>query len=471
MNRVLTGKNSITFLTIIFLFQQMLVQSGCAHIIPPEGGLKDTLPPIPMKSSPKDSILNFKGNKITIDFNEYIQLDNAYENVLISPYPSRQATVESRLKTLTVKLKDSLLPNTTYTIDFGKAIKDVNEGNVLKGFQFVFSTGSTIDSGTLTGKVLMAETGKADSTLIVTLYRKLDDSAVYKQKPFYIARVKGDGSFRFSNLPKGTFAVYALKDANGNKQYDQKSEVFAFLDQPVTISDSVKPVMLYAFAEEEDFRPVAKTATTVAKTAKKFTVATNLENSRQSLLDPLELTFSAPLKNFDPAKISFLDSSKQTITDYQWIQDSTNKKFSLQYKWQPGMSYTIVAMKDFATDTSGNQLAKNDTINFTAKKESEYGSLRLKFNNLDKSRNPVLQFVKQDKIVKTVVVNDEVWSEKLMDPGEYEIRVLLDENKNGKWDPGSFFGQHKQPERILPLNIKITIKPNWENENTIDLKE
>ncbi|MGE5106434.1 MAG: Ig-like domain-containing protein, partial [Sphingobacteriales bacterium] len=442
----------------------------CADIVPPAGGERDSLPPIRLKSSPKGAVLNFSGNKITIEFNEFIQLDNPFENVIVSPNPTKQAQVESRLRTLTVKLKDSLLPNTTYSIDFGKAIKDINEGNVLRDFKFVFSTGNTIDTKELSGKVIMAETGKADSTLIVTLYKRTDDSAVAKLKPFYYTRLKGDGGFRFTNLPAGIFAVYALKDVNGNKQYDQKSEIFAFLNESINITDSTKPVILYAYAEEKEI-PKPATGTSTAKIDKKLLLSTNLENNRQSLIAPLEMIFNRPLKYFDSTKISFTDSSNQPVTNYRWIKDSTNKKITLQHNWQPGMPYKIIALKDFAADTMGNQLIKNDTLQFVAKREEEYGSLRLKFDNLNKERNPVLQFIQQEKVVKTVIISESVWSEKLVNPGEYEVRILFDDNKNGVWDAGEFFGKHKQPEKVLPIEIKITIKPNWENENTIDLKE
>lgn len=185
----------------------------------------------------------------------------------------------------------------------------------------------------------------------------------------------------------------------------------------------------------------------------------------------MEFTFSKPLNYFDSTKISFTDSAKKEVSGYRWIKDSTSKILTLVTNWQPGMSYKIIAQKDFAADTMGYQLLKPDTLEFTAKKEEDYGSLRLKFNNFDKSKNPVLQFVQSDKVVRSVVLTESVWNEKLFSPGEYELRILFDENKNGVWDPGKFFGVHKQPEKVLPIEIKLTIRSNWENENTIDLKD
>jgi uncharacterized protein (DUF2141 family) len=470
VEQYLSMKKFFTFLITILLLQQTVMQSGCAHIVPPAGGERDSIPPIPVKSSPIDSMLNFSGNKVTIEFNEFIELDNPFENVILSPNPAKQPQVESRLRTITIKLKDSLSPNTTYSIDFGKAIKDINEGNVLRDFKFIFSTGNTIDTKELYGKVILAETGKTDSTLIVSLYKRTDDSAVAKLKPFYYTRVKGDGSFRFTNLPEGQFAVYALKDINGNKQYDQKTELFAFLNEAVSITDSTLPVTLYAYAEEKD-KPRTVTPPVSARQEKKLQFQTSLENRRQSLIAPLEFNFSLPLKFFDSTKILFTDSSNRAITNYTWAKDSTGKKITLEYNWQPSMVYKLFVQKDFASDTLGNQLTQNDTLEFTAKREEDYGSLRLKFDNLNLQRNPVLQFIQQDKVIKSFAITQTVWMEKLFNPGEYDLRVLFDDNKNGTWDAGNFFGLHKQPEKVLPIEIKITIKPNWENENTIDLKE
>lgn len=471
MKNYFGNKHLIYFILSIILIQQILVQTGCAHIVPPEGGLRDTLPPVPIKFSPKDSVLNFTGNKITIDFDEFIQLDRPSENVILSPNPNKQPVLESRLRTLTIRLKDSLLPNTTYSIDFGNSIRDINENNILRDYKFIFSTGNTLDTKEVHGKIILAETGKPDSTLIVTLYNQLDDSAVAKQKPFYYTRLKGDGSFRFTNLPSGKFALYALKDANGNKQYDQKTELFAFLNNPLNITDSVAPVILYAYAEEKEEQKTSATSAPAGKPDKKFVIRTSLENSSQDLTGPLTLSFNKPLKFFDSTKINFIDSSSNPVINYYWVKDSTNKTLSLQYNWQPGMAYKLLLQKEFAADTLGNQLTKTDTISFTAKKEEDYGSLRLKFNNLDKSKNPVLQFVQSDRIVKSVAITETVWTEKLFKPGDYELRILFDTNKNGVWDPGKFFGQHRQPERVLPLEIKLNIRPNWENENVIDLKE
>ncbi|RYG46315.1 MAG: hypothetical protein EOO01_16375, partial [Chitinophagaceae bacterium] len=142
---------------------------GCGQIGYMSGGTKDTLAPVLESADPdyKSTLVNTR--KFTFVFDEFIELNNISSNLLISPFQKQSPVVSYNRRTLTVRLKDSLLPNTTYNINFGNAIRDLNEGNVLPGFTYVFSTGPLLDSLSISGRVLMAETGKADSTLLVML--------------------------------------------------------------------------------------------------------------------------------------------------------------------------------------------------------------------------------------------------------------------------------------------------------------
>jgi hypothetical protein len=196
-----------------------------------------------------------------------------------------------------------LEPNTTYSINFGNSIRDINEGNVYKDYTYLFSTGSTIDQNTVTGKVVMAETGKADSTLIVVLHRNLDDSAVVKEKPRYIARLDSSGNFQFRNLPEGIFALYALPN-EFSKRYDDTTKPFAFADKPINTTEDT-PLTLYAYTLEKIDTAVArKPATTNAPVKennrnankdKQLRYQLNLDAGRHDLLKNLELTLIARL--------------------------------------------------------------------------------------------------------------------------------------------------------------------------------
>src|ERR1035437_7987231 len=186
----------LLFVIILIKFQSLL--SGCAQIMAPTGGPKDTLPPKLLVANPPQRTLNFKGNKITFSFDEYIQLDNVTQNMLVSPVPKTNPYIDYKLKTLTIKLKDTLQPNTTYVINLGNSVKDLNEGNIYKNFTYIFSTGPYIDSMTLSGKVILAETGEVDTLIQAYLYKDLSDTAPLKKKPNYITRLDTAGRFTFT---------------------------------------------------------------------------------------------------------------------------------------------------------------------------------------------------------------------------------------------------------------------------------
>ncbi|MFM9909998.1 MAG: Ig-like domain-containing protein [Chitinophagaceae bacterium] len=478
MTKNLSIKIVLPGLFILSLLSQVVLLTGCANIIPPVGGPRDSIPPVLVFAKPADSARSFAGKKIVFEFNEFIQLDNITENLLVSPTPKINPIVESKLRNLTITIKDTLEPNTTYTYNFGNGIKDVNENNVLRNFSYSFSTGSTIDLLQLSGKVILAESGKSDSTLIAVLYRSGEDSLVYKEKPRYITRLDKEGNFNFRNLPTGTFYLYAFKDEGGSKRYLSKSQLFAFADSAVLINGSVKPVTLYAFAEKEEVKRTGQAVTTrvpgnrgtKAAADTRLRIETNLENGEMDLLKQLEVYFRlAPLKDFDSSKIIFTDDKFKPITNYSIVRDTGNTKLTLNYAWTENTGYALLVDKDFAMDTAGRKLTKTDTLLFRTKKQGAYGLVRLRFPNLDLSKNPVLQFVQSDEIRISYVFTSKEYVAKLFIPGEYDLRILYDENKNGKWDAGQFFGTRRQPEKVVPVTRRLTVKANWDNEIDINL--
>ena len=454
-----------TIFSVSLLYMFVISNAGCAQIGMPTGGAKDSIPPRLLSASPKLNSTNVTGNKITLTFNEYIDLKEPQTNVLVSPFPKKSPLVEFKLKTITVKLKDTLLPNTTYSINFGNAIVDNNEGNPFKEFTYIFSTGNQIDSFKLTGKVILAETGKADSTLIAMLYRNAADSAVQKQKPDYIAKLTGNGSFAFINLPAGNFKVYALKDGDGGKTYNSKKEIFAFADTAVTVSEKTEPVILYASALEKESR---NTTTVKPKINKKLIYSLAPGVQSQDLLTPFELVFNNPLKKFDPSKLILRDTNFNPIPSTTWTIDSSRTKITLTNKWQEDKQYRLIMDTTAVSDSADNHIAKTDTIRFTTKQLSDYGNVVLRFSNVDLTKHPVLQFVQGEEISKSYPLTTMEWSNKFVNPGEYDIRILFDENNNGKWDPGDY-SKKLQPEKVITLTQKLSVRANWDNERDIKL--
>lgn len=462
-------KRIITALLIVSACYSLTTfNSGCAQIGAPTGGARDSLAPELVRSTPAIKATNFSGNKITLTFNEYVEVAEAQSNVLVSPLPKNTPSINFSLRTVTIRLKDTLLPNTTYSINFGNAIKDVNEGNIFRDFTYVFSTGSSIDSATLQGKLLLAETGLVDSTIAVVLYRTTDDSAVQKRRPDYMAKIKGDGIFRFTNLPKASFKIYALKDGDGNKFYNSKAELFAFHNESITVdgtADTSAKLTLYAYSEERQkdskITPVLK-----PKPEKQLKMSYSLSGT-QDLLSPLELSFNNPLRTWDTSKIILTDTNYNKITAVATL-DSTSKILRYATSWKPGESYVLLVPAGAVEDSAGNKLAKNDTLRFSAKNEADYGRVVLRFKNYDPSKNQVLQLLSGNDIRYSFPLTAAEFSNKRLIPGEYTIRILNDDNKDGKWTTGNY-SQKLQPEKAVTLSQKLGIRADWDNERDIEL--
>lgn len=443
--------------------------SGCAQISAPTGGPKDTVAPRLIKGKPAFHEINFHDNKLSFTFDEYIDLKSLSTNLVVSPLQTKNPVISCNQKTITVKFKDSLLPNTTYTIDFGNAIADINEGNILKNFSVTFSTGSAIDNKEINGQVLVAETGKVDSTLLVLLYKNANDSAVTTRKPDYVAKLNSKGEFKFKNLPEANFSIYALKDGDGNKFYNGKSELFAFQKARINTKENNEAVLLYAFAEQNETTPVTQPLKKEKDNNLKY--SSNLTGSKLDLLQPLSLNFNHTLQAINEEAVLLFDRSKDTtkltkISGYTVTLDQNQKTILINNAWTPNNKYMLLLDANKIKDSIGNPLPKSDTLLFTSKKKEEYASLRLTFSNMNLAKHPILQLVENDKITGSFPLTAAEWSSSMLYPGEYEIRVLYDENNNGKWDSGSYPAQ-LQPEITITFPEKISIKANWENERNI----
>ncbi len=466
------SKSTLFFLAIAcFLYTFSILYSGCAQVGMPTGGLRDSLPPVLLNATPKNGSLNFEGNRIVLTFDEYVQLQDVQQNLIVSPVPKINPNVDYKLKTVTIRMRDTLQPNTTYKIELGNSIRDLNESNPIKDYSFVFSTGSYIDSLTLSGNVELAETGqKADSTMFVFLYSDLSDSAVFKKKPAYITRIGKEGEFNFKNLPAGNYHIFALKDDSGQKMYTSKTQTFAFADSTIKVPENAHPIELYAYEEEKEIpkTPAASKATPELK----FT--SSLSIGVQDILSPLVLEFNKSLKNFNPKQIVLSDTLFNPVAIEAKISDTLNKEITVKVAWTEDMHYKLVITKEFATDTAGVALAKNDTLSFKTKKESEYGSVKLSFKNLEKFKNPVLQFVKNKVVEYSYPITGTQFYQKLFTPGDYEIRILEDSNQNGVWDPGFYdpanIHLQKQPEKVITIPQILNVKAGWDNERDIILE-
>lgn len=220
--------DKISILAALFLLV------ACASMGTPDGGPYDETPPVLMKAKPAIGATGVKSGKIVLEFDENVKLVNAFEKVVVSPPQLQMPDIKSGGKRVTVELMDTLIPDVTYSIDFGDAIADNNEGNPYKDFAYYFSTGESVDTLAMSGTVLNAENLEPIKGVVVGIHSCLDDSA-FTTKPFErVSRTDSRGHFVIKGIAPGKYRVYALSEANNNFLFDQKSEAIAFMDTHVS---------------------------------------------------------------------------------------------------------------------------------------------------------------------------------------------------------------------------------------------
>lgn len=241
-------KNNFKYIYLLLL----LVVVSCAKRGSITGGLKDTIAPVLKASFPKNFSTNFTGNEIKLTFDEYIKLKDLKKQLIISP-PMKNEPLISPLtssKYITIKINDTLKPNTTYSFNFGQSIADNNEGNPLNQFKYIFSTGNNIDSLAIGGKIKDAYNKEVESFVSVMLYEVNDtykDSIVYNETPRYVTNTLDSlKTFRLENIKAGKYLLIAMKDYNNNNKYNPKKEKIGFHREFITIpNDTVYELELF----------------------------------------------------------------------------------------------------------------------------------------------------------------------------------------------------------------------------------
>lgn len=243
-----------------FFFLLMIVAlMQCARRGAPTGGPKDVAPPILLNAVPENMTTNFKETKIRLYFDELIKLKDVQDQLIVSPplkYNPEILPQGGASKYVEIKIKDTLKPNTTYTLNFGQSIQDNNEGNPNSFLTYVFSTGDYIDSLQVSGVVKDAFNREADTFISVLLYEidsTYTDSTLYQKPPNYITNTLDSTIiFTLKNLKKGKYAIFAIKDESKNNIFDQKTDKIAFIKDTVSLpTDST--YLLTLFKEIPDY--------------------------------------------------------------------------------------------------------------------------------------------------------------------------------------------------------------------------
>ncbi len=537
------NKKALFFLKKIFVFLPALLIFGCANRIPPQGGPRDREPPKLLKATPPDMTRNFKGKVIRLDFDEFIKLNNTYTEITMSPTPTKVPDYKLKQKSLVITLKDSLEKNTTYVINFGKAIADVTEGNILKNFTYVFSTGPHIDSLSISGRVINTTTGEREKDATVMLFTLKQDSLLFgKKKPTIFTNTDTAGNFTLNNLHIDNYKIYALKEPSGSSKIYNDKDLIAFTKKIIHLTTDTANVELKLFKAIPDKFALVKRFDADGKMFFSFNKALDdpslkiiyptdfdkykivdfsktkdsatlymrnmdFDSIRMVFFDkdkPIDTTYlrkgrkesfvrilnfqfnlnsndklkpgsdlimksSYPIENFDPALFNLKEDSTD-VSNFTIQKDSTDARvFKLLYRWKQAANYTLLINEDAVTDIYGGK-NKRQQRHFNIDKPENYSLLTLTVTVPDTGKSYVVELLndkktvmRQDVIKKNTSINYRNYL-----TGKYSVRVVYDDNNNGKWDSGSL-KKKLQPENIWVDPDIITLRPNWEQNTPISV--
>lgn len=377
----------------------VLTMFGCAQQVAPTGGPKDETPPKILSESPANLSTDFNANQIVISFDEFIQLKSPSEQVIISPPLLKPPTFTLKQKSLLVKFDQVLNENTTYTINFGEAIGDNNEGNILKDYVFVFSTGSHLDSMEVKGKLVDAITGDAEKNALVLLYKTDLDSLPRTTLPDYFGRSSDDGSFHIKHVADQSYKIFALTDENSNYKFDVGTEKIGFLDSLIT------PFTKQSFATPND-STIATDSVSVFKKQGGSTIpsyelnmfveedtAQFLKKSYCEYFGKLVFVYNRPVSKFDINIEGFsgkkqwflkdLNSSSDTIT--VWTTDVVPDSMRLLVDVGTGQTDTVEL---FMKPKSDEIEVTSSTIGKGARRKTMEKMVLTQKSNVPKGRAP-----------------------------------------------------------------------------------
>ncbi|WP_244139417.1 Ig-like domain-containing protein [Mucilaginibacter ginkgonis] len=354
---------------------------------------------------------HFNAKNITIEFDEYFKLSNQYSEIVMSPAMEKSPEYKISGKKLVINLRDTLQPNTTYTLNFGKAIADVNESNVLKNFTYVFSTGEHIDSLSVAGNVTNVETGEKEKEATVMLFPLNQDSVMFgKKKPSIFATTDSSGNFSINNLHDGYYRIYALKEASPNKIYDNDQELIGFLKNPIHLTKDTSGIVLKLFKQQpEKFRVVDRNFDGDGKLA--FTFNKPLTNPSVKVVYPPGVDESKYVEfsktkdsarvylrnmDFDSLRVAFFDNGKalDTITKKKGRKETFTRIITFRYnldndgRLKPGSDLQINSILPLESFDQGQFSLTEDSVpvNFTLQKDANnLKLLNLKYRFREKS--------------------------------------------------------------------------------------
>ena len=391
----------------------LLALSRCANVGSPTGGIKDEVPPELKSSKPTANALGFKGERVRIFFDEIIVLKNLNDHFLVSPPTEKKPVVRAYGKELSVEFDDTLQSNTTYTLYFGDAVADNNEGNVMKNFSFSFSTGYEMDTMRLQGHVIDAESLDPVAGIVVGIYSNMHDSTFIKNVPLRIAKTNKEGWFSVNNVKPGKYIVRALLEADNDFKFSQPTERIAFCDSIFTTSQKTVTLMDSIFrdsiGEDKEIIPIFVELqprdtimyypdSILLRAFKEDRVFQALETKERKPDNFMILAFASPIEEMP--KISLFDDPGR---DDWFITEIAEDSLSVNY-WITDTALvskdTLMVLMDYQVSDTLEQLVwKRDTVNMRFKhKQKSARQMRREKKEDEKSETPK---VKPLKLVTT----------------------------------------------------------------------
>ena len=356
-----TGKLPIL---IVAVLAWIVIISSCANPGMPEGGYRDTIPPVLLKTDPVYKSVDNKSSEVRLTFNEYLNTEEISEALVVSPPMTKKPSILTKSKTLIVKFNEELKDSTTYSLDFKSSLADNNEKNIIEDFRFSFSTGPVYDSLRVSGHLADAFNLKPVEKGLVLLHSNLHDSAVFKVRPDYIAKTDKEGKFLIDNIAPGKYHIFALNDANNNLIYNEGAEEIAFYDSIVVPSAVFE-------AEPDTIRTEKDTIVVLGHThfspepiyLSQFTedlFEQYLETSKRDSRYKCTFVFGEPVK--DTFALRLLNYNTEN-----WYQIEYNEKFDSLSVW---ITDTLAARLDtlmaevayFQLDSMDQVFLKKDTV-------------------------------------------------------------------------------------------------------------
>ncbi|GAA4411070.1 hypothetical protein GCM10023187_36390 [Nibrella viscosa] len=513
----------------MFLITLPILFNQCAQVAQPPGGKKDSLAPVLLKSTPTNKQINFKGREIELFFNEYISVENLPQKVIVTPGTGNTFNYKIRPTSVYLKFNEPFKENTTYTVSFTDAIKDATERNPATNLKLVFSTGSQLDSLSISGKVTDLKTGNAVADALVGLYARRDTLNATKEKPIYYSKTDTSGNFAMENIRAGGYEILAFNDANNNFLFNQQTERIGFLKDSINLTGNISGIELQLFSQNTAPAKISRTES--RQDSYGVTLDKGIENyqatfRRKEDSIPSSLASANQLKFFRnratpdtiPVIITVTDSIgtttelKQTLSfrgqsrrdrpepftvtpdpaqneavekAFDWtltftkpvgrinkqfitiLSDSTNTEpfDESKIQWSNGRSiltYPItssarkdirITLNDGAFMSVLEDSLKKTTLTYRILNAEDFGLLRGEI--ITDAPNYIVELVNEAGKVVSRVLNTKAYTFRNVKPGRYRLRLIIDRNKNGRWDTGNYqLKQEAEPIIYYPAIIQ-----------------